>query len=359
MAKAKKDTQVKETRVRIPQSRIPRLTLQESIRIAQALYDDFAGKSAQPHQLAMATDLSPTSSGWQYLCGASLAYGLTEGGYNAARISLTSLGKKLVAPTREGEDQSALLEAVLAPTILKQFFQKYDRAKFPSDKIAQNVLVEMGVPQQRVDEALDIVKRNGEFTGIIHQTKTGPFVAIETSVQISESSKEEELVAEIDEPGIPGVEPPGPPKPIESEQLQTQKVFVSHGKNKSMVSQLKELLTFGKLEPIVAVEREATSIPVPDKVLNEMRQCFAGIIHVESEEELLDTKGNTHHKLNENVLIEIGASFALYGKNVILLVQKGITLPSNLQGLYRCDYEGEKLDYEATMKLLKAFNELQ
>jgi predicted nucleotide-binding protein len=71
----------------------------------------------------------------------------------------------------------------------------------------------------------------------------------------------------------------------------------------------------------------------------------------------MDSEGNVHHKINENVLIEIGAALALYRRNVILLVQKGIHLPSNLQGLYLCYYEGEKLDGDATMKLLKACNE--
>jgi predicted nucleotide-binding protein len=69
------------------------------------------------------------------------------------------------------------------------------------------------------------------------------------------------------------------------------------------------------------------------------------------------TQRQKHLKLNENVLIEIGAALALYRRNVILLVHKGVTLPSNLQGLYKCYYEGQALDYDATMKLLKAFND--
>ena len=87
-----------------------------------------------------------------------------------------------------------------------------------------------------------------------------------------------------------------------------------------------------------------------------MRECHAGIIHIEEEKSFIDAEGNPHKMLNENVLIEIGAAIALYGDRIILLCQKGITLPSNLQGLYRCNYEGDKLDYEATMKLLKTFN---
>lgn len=135
------------------------------------------------------------------------------------------------------------------------------------------------------------------------------------------------------------------------------RVFITHGKNDKIVSQLKEIVTFGRFKPIVAEEHETVSKPVPDKVLDEMRACFAGIIHVAGERVLIDDAGNKHHVINENVLIEIGAALALYGRNVILLVEKGVQLPSNLQGLYECRYEGDKLDGDATMKLLKAFND--
>lgn len=72
---------------------------------------------------------------------------------------------------------------------------------------------------------------------------------------------------------------------------------------------------------------------------------------------VLDDSGNEHQMLNPNVLIEIGAAMALYGRNFILLVQEGVTLPSNLQGLYEVRYSGDELDRVATMKLLRAFNE--
>jgi predicted nucleotide-binding protein len=137
------------------------------------------------------------------------------------------------------------------------------------------------------------------------------------------------------------------------------RVFITHGKNRKIVDQLKEIVTFGKFVPIVSEEHETTSRPVPEKVMGEMRSCFAGIIHVAGEQVFADTDGKPYHKINENVLIEIGAAMALYGRNFILLVEKGIQLPSNLQGLYECRYEGEKLDGEATMKLLKAFNEFR
>jgi predicted nucleotide-binding protein len=92
-------------------------------------------------------------------------------------------------------------------------------------------------------------------------------------------------------------------------------------------------------------------------VFEDMRSCGAGVIHVGAEGRYLDA--TEHTKINENILIEIGAAMALYGKKVVLLVEKGVVLPSNLQGLYRCEFEGDQLNYEATMKLLKTFSQLR
>ena len=90
-----------------------------------------------------------------------------------------------------------------------------------------------------------------------------------------------------------------------------------------------------------------------------MRDCGAAIIHVEGEMTLMDSEANEHIVLNPNVLIEIGAALALYGKKFILLVKDGIKLPSNLQGLYEVRYEGDALDGNATIRLLEAINELK
>ncbi len=137
------------------------------------------------------------------------------------------------------------------------------------------------------------------------------------------------------------------------------RVFITHGKNKKILEQVKELVVFGKFEPIVAQERETAAKPVPEKVMDEMRSCNAAVIHVGSEGTLLDSEGKQVPQVNGNVLIEIGAAMALYGRNFILLVEEGVTLPSNLQGLYECRYSGDELNMPATMKLLKAFNEFQ
>ena len=107
------------------------------------------------------------------------------------------------------------------------------------------------------------------------------------------------------------------------------------------------------------MEHETVSKPVPDKVMDEMRTCGAAIIHVGAEQAVLDQNGDELHILNSNVLIEIGAAMALYRRRFILLVESGVDLPSNLQGLYEVRYVGGRLEYDATMRLLRAFNDFR
>ena len=83
-----------------------------------------------------------------------------------------------------------------------------------------------------------------------------------------------------------------------------------------------------------------------------MRRCTSGIIIVSAEEGNKDADGN--YQINSNVLIEIGAAFVLYDRRVVLLWDKRLPVPSNLQGLYRCEFEGDDLNWGAGMKLMKA-----
>lgn len=357
------------------QADFPQTDLQQAQKIASALVDNFAGKEGSPPDIALAIGISPTSSAWAPLAGSSVAYGLTDGGVNASLIKLTDLGRRLVAPEVEGEDLTARLEAILQPRILREFFERYRRAKFPNDTIATNVLKAFHIPVDRVASALEIVKANGRYAGIIRETPTGPFVNLDSpgvpaptatpalpeqdAHGVHSKDHEEELPANTTKvkaslAAVPQLLPAPP-----TFDPKSNRVFISHGKQKAIVTQIKELLEFGSFEPVVSVERESTAIPVPEKVFEDMRSCRAGVIHVGAEGKYFDRDGNEQTKINDNVLIEIGAAMALYGKKVILLVEGGVTLPSNLQGLYRCEFDGDRLEYESTMKLLKTFSQFR
>jgi Predicted nucleotide-binding protein containing TIR-like domain len=299
----------------------------------------------------------------------------TDSGWsNANSIKLTQLGKKLVAPEEEGEDLAARREAILKPRILREFFERYRRAKLPNDTIAANVLKSLSLPPDRVQDALEIIKSNGRYAGIIRETPTGPFVNLDSPGVPAPTATPE--LPEQDIPTLNTVAPGAeggsqpltatpdstehsvPPPSAPAFDIKINRIFISHGKQRAIVGQIKELLDFGRFEPVVSVERESTAIPVPEKVFEDMRSCGAGVIHVGGEGKYLDKDGNEHTKLNENVLIEIGAAMALYGKKDSPC-RTGRCSAVNLQVLYRCEFEGDRLDYEATMKLLKTFSQFR
>ena len=360
----------KKKQTRLSQSKCPSVPIEDVLIIPQSIKDNFAGQATAPLLLAEACNISPTSSNWRTLTGAAVAYGLTSGGYNSKSISLTKLGERIVAPLKEGDDNIAVKEAVMLPSLLAEFYKQFDNNKLPRTDIAYNILANKGVPKDKVEITWNILRSNAQKAQILRVISGNEYIFINNSISVETS----EDVAENDSNTIEESDETIPTEVLEKMNIKTPtevvnpisrkkdkpNIFISHGKNNTViVGQLKELLTYGQMEPIISVERETTAIPVPDKVFDDMRNCDAGIIHIDLEEIPLGDGEQKFSRLNENVLIEIGAAIALYDKRVILLCKKGTPLPSNLQGLYRCEYEGNQLDYSSTMKLLKTMQELR
>jgi predicted nucleotide-binding protein len=369
MAKEAVVAPVLEKRSYISQGEIPSMSLDKALRVATAIGENYGYKSSSPLQVAKALDISPTTGGFKALTGASIAYGLTNGGYNADSISITPLGMRIVRPTVDGDDLDAKREALLKPRVIREFLQKYDAAPFPKDTIAQNVLMEMGVPQERAAEALKLITEGANSVGFLQTIKDRKYVELAgTTVPAAAVGNEQEVI-EDDEPSSNGT-----PQPVLVSKSVTpavaatvatltdargKRVFITHGKNKDLIEPIKKLLSLADLEPVVSVQTQTVSQPVPSKVMSEMRSCGAAIIHVDDERHITDKEGVEHIVLNDNVLIEIGAAMAIYGERFILIVKEGLKLPSNLSGLLELRYKGDKPQIEDTIKLIDAINDMK
>jgi predicted nucleotide-binding protein len=132
------------------------------------------------------------------------------------------------------------------------------------------------------------------------------------------------------------------------------RMFISHGKNLAIVDQVKTMLDLNNLEYEIAVEEETPAIPVSEKVFEAMHRCNAALITVTVDES--EKRADGRYGINQNVLIEIGAAFVLYKKRVILVWDNRIDVPSNLQGLYRCEFTGNEFSWADGMKLMKAIS---
>lgn len=351
----------------LSQSDVPNTELSQALRVPRAIVENYGGDPSDPVEVAEALDMLPSSGTFRNLCGASIAFGLTVGGYNASEISLTPLAERICEPTVEGDDLLAQREAFLTPRIIREFLEKYDRKQLPRVDIANNVLKKMGVPSGRVEAVHDLILTGATELGLLREIKGKRFVHLkgvalpsdqdsdeapdddfEESTSIAEpEEKPEESTGQTDE-----IVPPPVPR-------QNNRVFVTHGKNRELIGPIKRLLEFGQLDAVVSVEQQSISKPVPDKVMDDMRSCSAAIIHVDDELRLMDSDAKEHVILNPNVLIEIGAAMGLYGRSFILLVKEGAKLPSNLQGLFEVRYSGDTLDGDATIRLMEAINELK
>jgi hypothetical protein len=335
----------KGTKSRTPLAEYPKFSLEEALDIPRAIHDKYSGKPMPPKSLAEACGSSYGSSGWRMKLAASTAYGLTQGSYKSQGVQLMDTGRAVVAPRNKEEETTALREAARRPELLRRVYDHYDRGlPATDDNFFANVLTrDFGVPK-------DDVQR---FAGILMANAAYAYSSPGEVVGERDQRLEEQQEAGEPRPAV-RVEVPGTAVHVEvppgtKEQV---RVFIGHSKNEPILDVLRATMDLAGFRYEIAEQEETTAQPVPEKVLGLMRKCTAGIINVSADEQ--QKRGDGSFEINENVLIEIGAAFVLYYPHVILLWDKRLPVPSNLQGLYRCDYEGETLDAGTLLRLQKA-----
>ncbi|WP_375201266.1 TIR domain-containing protein [Hyphococcus sp.] len=363
---AKKSTKKNSTkRQRVSQTDIPAYPLEQAVRVAQAISENYASSPTKPLNVAAALNMAPNSSHFRQLTGAAVAYGLTNGAYNASEIALTDIGRRATKPLKEGDDASALREALLKPRILNEFLTRYNDSPLPPEKIAQNVLEDMGVPSDRTSQIFALIVESAKKYGLTKDIKGKTYIDLTSDlssispIDVDESLDDTDLEIDLPKGGDKLDDGASVLPPHNPGDARSRHVFITHGKNKAFIEPIKKLLAFGELTAVVSVDKQSVSKPVPEKVMDDMRACSAAIIHVDEETKMLDKDANEVIVINPNVLIEIGAAMALYGRRFILLVRDGVELPSNLQGLYEVRYSGDTLDGNATIKLLEAINDIK
>lgn len=358
----------------LKQSDVPQLSLDEALRVPQAIFDHYAGRPTPPLSVAKALNVDPKGSQLRVLSGAAIAFGLIEGGAQATAISVTDLARRILRPKSEGEDQAAKREAVLRPRVFGDFLRDYNGNQLPRPDLAVNVLDGMGVPREKASNVFDRITESARSVGFLEEIKGKIYVSLDDAphnntvkkmsgdiIPADETAVEENPIS-ITEAQISTTAANSQGNALAiavADDLRRKRVFITHGKDRALVEPIKKLLEYGELDPVVSVERQSVSKPVPEKVMDDMRKCGAAIIHVDADVLITDTAGVEHTFINPNVLIEIGAAMAFYGRRFILLVREGVKLPSNLQGLYEVRYAGATMDATATIKLLEAMKDIK
>jgi len=338
----------------------PKFSLLKSLEIAKSIMDNNAGKPYDRLSLAKSLGQSPGSSKFRMQITASGKFGLTKGGYNAPKISLTPLAISILRPKSEEEKENGLKEALFNIDFYKKIFNMYNKSKVPNKQLFKNTLLrEFDIPQDATEQCYKLIMENAKELNILQEISGSSWVNLD---KFGDKETIEEGIHEAIGVSIEKVES----KEKEIKKITTKdellkelkpNVFISHSKNMKILEQIKQILDFGQYDYLIAEEEETTAIPIPEKIFGLMRRCNCAIINISADEQEKLSEGS--YKINENVLIEIGASFLMYNQKVILLVDKRMELPSNLQGLYRCEYEGNELTWDTGLKLTKALQDFR
>ena len=339
----------------------PRNSLTEALNVPQVIWENNAGNPFPLLDIASKLDRSPTSSGFVEVIRSSQRYGLTNESFTqdlTKTISLTPLGNSIF--TIEDDINISKRRALETPEIFQKVLSSLNGKIIPpADVFKSSLIRNYRLDTSDADVCYRIIMQNIDELGVSEEIqgkvylridKLGLFTKSPIEAKIPEersvaSENEEKKIAE--EKQIPCASPQKVPW-----------VFISHSKNKKILEQIKQVLSFGNFKYEIAEERETTAIPLSDKVFGEMKNCNCAIINLSADEE--KKQGETYG-INENVLIEIGGAFLHYEKRVILIIDYRLKeiLPSILRGITAIFYEGDELSWNDGMRLQKALTEFR
>ncbi len=336
----------------------PKNSLVDATRIAKSIKENNAGNPYDRLDLAKSLGYQPESGLFRTLITSSGKFGLTSGGYSADKLSLTPLGLQVVSPTTDEEGKRSLKEALFRIPLYQGFFTKFDKNRVPREELLRNTLIrDFGIPAEDTKACYEMILKNANELGMVNNIKGTDYFQLSNLAPNGDKPEPQPPASLPEDPLRPSQEPTMPSQNPQAPSQFVPAVFVSHSKNKRILAQVKEILEFGQFNHRIAVETETTAIPIPDKVFGLMRECNCAIINVSADEG--EKRDDETFGVNPNVLIEIGSAFLAYNKRVILLADRRVKLPSNLQGLAVLYYEGEELDFDTVMRLQKTLSQFR
>jgi predicted nucleotide-binding protein len=228
------------------------------------------------------------------------------------------------------------VQASLMPRVSREFFDRYNGAKFPSDRIAASVLVDLGVPKERTERVVGILSANAKFVGVLRTIKGENYVALDTaklSPSVADSAiiedPAEDTAEDSNQPNVHTSQLPVEPAP----PAQPKKIFIAHGKKHDALEAVKRVLDRFKVPYVVAVDEPNAGRPISEKVAGLMTECSAGIFIFTPDETFKSIDDQEIHRPSENVIYELGAASILWGRKIVILKEKSVNFASDYRDI--------------------------
>ena len=294
--------------------------LREALSVAQAIQDANSGLPFDRIVLAGELRTTPSSSGFTMRLNSSKGYGLTIGGYNHTKISLTESGRAVVAPKSEEERRQALVECALRPDVFRSFYESLEGRRMPQSNFAKNILErDHSIDPDLADECLNILIENGRYVGVLREVGGSLWVSVK-SVRASEPSAETPASRRPKDSG----ETAGPilaegagttaptPRPALTEDA---RIFVGHFGCPQIAGRIQTLLSDLGIDSLSAdVAPQPSASPLTEETSQAMGRCSAAVLVSDS---------STAEAPEAALGFMAGAAAALYGARLLVVSARG------------------------------------
>ncbi len=293
--------------------------LRDALAVAQAIQEANSGLPFDRIALAGELRTTPSSSGFTMRLNSSSRYGLTHGGYNHARISLTDSGRAVVAPKSEEERRLALVECALRPDVFRTFYESLEGRKLPQPSFARNILErDHNMDPDLTSECLEIILDNGRFVGLLREVGGSLWVSVR-GVRAPEAEEDTRPSGQAGEAGTGAgpaeaaatVEAPQAPAPAHRD---ASRVFVGHFGSPETAARVQALLSDFGVESVVADVGRMSPSPLTAEVSQAMGRCSAAV---------LVAGGPVSGTPGAAVGFMAGAAAALYGPRLLVVDAEG------------------------------------
>jgi len=342
--------QVKRGRIagQIP---FPRHSLKSILKIPEAIWTQNAGESMPILDLAAAINRSPSSSTFVQEVASSYRYGLTIGSPFTKVITLTPLGRSIVAPTVDDNVGASLRKALCTCEPFRKFLEKFNDKPLPRKEVLRNTLISsagsdgFGIPKKDVDDFLKVILQNIEDYELAQDIKEITYLRLsKLDQQISEEPRAGDV---FEKPSVDEKAPETPPTIQKPKQI-----FVAHGKNTKPLEKLKKILDQFKIPYKVAIDEANQGRPISQKISDLMHECSSAIFIFTKDEETKDLDDNIIYRPSDNVVFELGAASVLYGKKIVIFKETDVSFGTDFKDLGYISFDSDQLEAK-TVDLMK------
>lgn len=356
------DGQQQGKRIRTRRVRIyPVHPLKEALGVARAIQEANSGLPFDRILLAGELNTTPSSSGFTMRLNSSSRYGLTVGGYNDPRISLTDAGRATVLPTSEEERRRVLVECALRPEVFRAFYESLDGKRLPEKAFSRNILErDHNIDPELTEECLNIIISNGKFVGMLRDVGGSLWVGLKGLLgnSLNRVSFEGLQTADCADTQIGQTKPDGSALDIRPDTaVRSTKVFIGHFGSSEIAKTVAFLLTDFGIDHSAADLGKNRMAPIPPEISHAMRECSAAVL-------IAGAKPQNDTSEAQLLGFMVGAASVLYGQRLVV-VQAGGSPQSEVAGLKvhsLCLSTGPDVpplseDGSSQLSLLKALNE--